>query len=224
MLPSIHVLPSVGCAGIGFALGIPALSFAFRMEAEVGLPPLPRSLSPVGLRKKHLAIGDCAAGVAAALIGLVLGWAVVTLALAACAAIGVALALVDFRCRRLPYHMTAALYLICGLAFVIAASRHGNWPDVGRSTLAAVTATIFFFVLAMAFPGQLGLGDVFLFGWVAFSLGWFGWRSVAIGGLVGTVGQAIAGAVVRARSGPGVKLPMGPALLAGWLAGIVLAG
>jgi leader peptidase (prepilin peptidase)/N-methyltransferase len=223
-LPSVHVLAGVECAVVGFAAGIPATSFALRVEPGGGLPPVPRSFSAAGLPKRSLLAGVSVAGVAAALIGLVLGLAVVTLALVACAAIGVALALVDFRCRRLPYGMTLALYSTCGLGFAVAAFGRGNWYAIGRSTLGAGIALVVLLVLAMVFPGQLGLGDVFLFGWVVFSLGWFGWRSIATGVLVGLIGQAIAGGFVRVRQGPSAKLPMGPALFAGWLAGVVLMG
>jgi len=87
-------------------------------------------------------------------------WTVVTVALVICAAIGVALALVDFRCRRLPHLMTAALYSTCGLAFVVAAVEHANWSPIGRSALGAGIALVAFLALAMMFPGQLGLGDV----------------------------------------------------------------
>ena len=74
-------------------------------------------------------------------------------------------------------------------------------------------------------PGQAVVfydGDVVLGGgWIALSLGWFAWRATALGLLVGLVVQAAGGVVLLARAGPRRTLPMGPALLLGWLVGVM---
>lgn len=168
-------------------------------------------------------VGASIAGILAAIVGLVFGWSIAAPTLVICSALGVALAIVDLRCRRLPYAMLSVLYLASGLPFAIAAAVDRDGSLIIGATASGAAAIVAFLVLALALPGQLGLGDVFLFGWVVFSLAWFGWRAVEIGVLAGLIGQAIAGLVFRARRGPGYKLPFGPALLVGWFVGVVEA-
>jgi leader peptidase (prepilin peptidase)/N-methyltransferase len=77
--------------------------------------------------------------------------------------------------------------------------------------------------LALADAGQMGLGDVVLAGWVALSLGWFGWPSAWAGLFMGFAVQAVLFGLValrRAHDRPRA-LPMGPALMAGWLVAIL---
>jgi hypothetical protein len=68
-------------------------------------------------------------------------------------------------------------------------------------------------------PGQLGLGDVLMIGWIALTLGWLGWEQLGIGLLAGLLLQATAAATLMAlRHRPKEGgLPMGPASVAGWL-------
>ncbi|MBB2943267.1 hypothetical protein FB565_002980 [Actinoplanes lutulentus] len=79
--------------------------------------------------------------------------------------------------------------------------------------------------VALGFPGQLGLGDVGLAGTIATSLGWLSPATAALGFAAGCAVQmmVVIGMTWRAR-GQGVKLPLGPALLAGWLLAITTSG
>jgi leader peptidase (prepilin peptidase)/N-methyltransferase len=167
--------------------------------------------------------GSATAAVVTATVGLVLGRSFATPALVVCSVVGVVLAIVDLRCRRLPYAVTSVLYLSAGLAFAAATVADRDAIPIVRAAASSTAALAALLVLALALPGQLGLGDVFLFGWVVFSLAWFGWHPVVVGVLGGLIGQAVAAAALRIQHGPGYKLPMGPALLLGWFAGVVAA-
>jgi leader peptidase (prepilin peptidase)/N-methyltransferase len=156
-------------------------------------------------------------------LGAVLGASRLTPAYWLCGVLGVALAIVDVRTQRLPYAMGGVLYASCAVAFVVSAAGSGDASPLVRAVLAAALAFTGFLVLALAFAGQLGLGDVVLVGWVAFSLGWFGWGVAAVGLLAGLILQALVGILFLARPGPKRALPMGPALLIGWLVGVLIA-
>lgn len=138
-----------------------------------------------------------------------------------CGVIAVALGIIDVRVRRLPYMLAGVMYASCVAAFLIHMAITGEVRPLVRALVAGAVAFLAFLVLALAFPGQLGLGDVVLVGWIALSLGWFAWRAAALGLLVGLVVQAAGGVVLLARAGPRRTLPMGPALLLGWLVGVM---
>jgi leader peptidase (prepilin peptidase) / N-methyltransferase len=222
-LSSIHYWVIVAAAGLGLIMGAVGTNFALQVPTGVGLPSLGRSVSFAGQSRGKLLIGASIAGIVSAILGLVFGWSFATPTLVICSALGVALAIVDLRCRRLPYAMLSLLYLANGLPFAIAAAASRDTGLIVQASVSAATAIVAFLALALALPGQLGLGDVFLFGWVVFSLAWFGWRAVEVGVLAGLAGQAVAGLVLRVRRGPGYKLPYGPALLLGWFVGVVTA-
>jgi leader peptidase (prepilin peptidase)/N-methyltransferase len=220
---SLHPWVGLAAGVAGLAFGIAGTNFALSVPAEGKLPPLSISFSVAGHRIGHLVCGGGIAGIVTAMVGLVLGRSIAAPALVVCSVVGVALAIVDLRCRRLPYAMTSVLYLSAGLAFAAAAVADRDAIPIFRAAASSAAALAALLVLALALPGQLGLGDVFLFGWVVFSLAWFGWHPVVVGVLAGLIGQAVAAAALRIRHGPGYKLPMGPALLLGWFVGVAAA-
>ncbi len=187
---------------------------------------LPRpTLWPLADRQRSRAtlIGAVLSGVVSMVLGTVLGSWLVMPAYWLCGLLGVALVIVDVRTRRLPYAMTGVMYASCTVVFGFSAAGSGDASPLVRAVLAAALAFTGFLVLAVAFPGQLGLGDVVLVGWVAFSLGWFGWRVAIVGLLAGLILQGLVGILFLVRAGPSRVLPMGPALLIGWLVGVLVA-
>jgi leader peptidase (prepilin peptidase)/N-methyltransferase len=167
--------------------------------------------APVTWRLTVPAVGGLVAGVVAARTG----WSLALPAFMLAAVVGVALAVVDVRVRRLPYVFTVPMYAVCLACFGAESIVNGHyWPFV-RSILACATTFAAFLMLALVFAGQLGLGDVVLTGWLAMSLGWLGWDRVGVGLLAELILQALVGAVswTRRRAGGRQMLPMGPALL-----------
>lgn len=163
------------------------------------------------------------AGSAAGVVAARVGWSPALPAVVLSAVVGVVLAVVDVRSRRLPYVFTVPMYVVCFICFGAGSIATGDYASFVRSVLAGATAFAAFMLLALVFAGQLGLGDVLLTGWLAMSLGWFGWDRVLVGLLAGLILQALIGVVIwtRHRAGPRHTLPLGPALLAGWLIGIL---
>jgi leader peptidase (prepilin peptidase) / N-methyltransferase len=90
---------------------------------------------------------------------------------------------------------------------------------IGAAALAG-----FYLALWLAFPDQLGLGDVKIAASIGLVLAWGGWSELFAGALAGALLGAAYARVLSARRGPAgpVYLPLGPFLLAGAFVAIAL--
>jgi leader peptidase (prepilin peptidase)/N-methyltransferase len=161
--------------------------------------------------------------IAAALVGA-LAWrapGVAQFAISASvAAFGVPLAFADARHRHL---------LVLGLSGSVGAAVIATAvvdPDAGSPARAlagaAVTAAFFLAVYFMA-PGQLGGGDVKLAVPLGAVLAWFGWQTLVLGSLLPWLAAAITVAIMRLGRHR-TAIPMGPFLIGGALAAMLIAG
>ncbi|MCZ4603524.1 A24 family peptidase [Streptomyces sp. Lzd4kr] len=135
----------------------------------------------------------------------------------------VLLAAVDCVARRLPDILTlplaaAALVLLGGAALFPGAE--GSWASV---LLGSLLLGACFFGLFLIIKG-LGFGDVKLALVLGAVLGWYGWPIMLIGTFAGYLLGALYGIGLLAlgRGGRHTRIPFGPFLLAGALAGILL--
>ncbi|MEV7779283.1 prepilin peptidase [Kitasatospora sp. NPDC088351] len=190
-----------------------------------GLPPTGRCpgcrerLGPGAWRVELVAVA-VAAAVAVATDGpqgVALVWA---------AGLGVVLAFVDARVRRLPYPLTLALAAgVAGL--LVAAALTDGRPGVLLRCLLVALAAAALFELPVWF-GLMGGGDSPLAFALGALLGWYGWgaaftalfAAVLSAGLWG-LGRAAA-ALARRRPVRGIELPMGPFLLLGTVVAVSL--
>ncbi len=215
----------LACGVVGLVAGVPAAGATLAAPAE-GPIRLPNRWW-LGGEASLVRVGTvaAAAGATTAAVGVRLGWSLALPAFVASAVVGMVLAVIDVRQRRLPYVFTVPMYALCLICFGAESILTGDYSPLVRSALAGAATFAGFLLLALMFAGQLGLGDVVLTGWLAMCLGWLGWDRVALGLLAGLILQALVGAVSRARDGPGPRrtLPMGPALVAGWLVGIMVS-
>lgn len=134
------------------------------------------------------------------------------------AVLGIALAAVDIRVRRLPNALTAAwaggVFAGLGLAALVE-HRGGDWV---RAALAGVGVAALFAVIAVLRPGALGWGDVKAAVAVGAMLGWLGWAALYAGFFVAFALAAGYAVVLLARgAGRRTGLPFGPFLVAGAL-------
>ncbi len=163
-----------------------------------------------------------AAGLSAAVLGLVLDWSWSLLVVLPLVPVGVALAVVDWRTRMLPTRLIAPTYAVTVAAILVAWLGDGrHLDDLGRSALGWLIYGGMFFVLWFVYPRGLGYGDVRLSGVLGLALGWVGWSELLLGiwgGLLlgGILGGVLA-LVTRRRD-----YPFGPFMLAGALSGVVL--
>ena len=140
----------------------------------------------------------------------------------ALAGLAVPLALVDVVERRLPTPLIRSLYAVS-----IAAAAGLDW-DVGRLIRAAVGMTaslLVYLAIAMAFPGDLGAGDVRLAGAIGWILAWHSWSTLLAGAVLGAAAGGLAGAAFLAfrRSSQNRHMPAGPTMLLGALGALWLA-
>lgn len=135
----------------------------------------------------------------------------------------VLLATVDFAAHRLPDVLTlplaAALLFLLAVAAVLPGSG-GSW------TWALLGSGIFgacFLVLFLLSKG-IGFGDVKLALVLGAVLGWYGWATVLVGTFAGYLFAALygIGLMLAGRADRTSRIPFGPFLLAGTLAGVLL--
>jgi leader peptidase (prepilin peptidase) / N-methyltransferase len=163
-----------------------------------------------------------AAGVSAAVIGLVLGWDLSLLVVLPLVPVGVALAVIDWRTRLLPTRLIAPTYALTIVTVLLAwlLGEH-RLHDLERTALGWLIYGGMFFVLWFIYPRGLGYGDVRLSGVLGLALGWLGWPELWVGigaGLIlGGVLGALLSLVTRRRD-----YPLGPFMLVGALVGVVV--
>jgi leader peptidase (prepilin peptidase)/N-methyltransferase len=162
-----------------------------------------------------------AAGVTAALIGLVLGWDLSLLVLLPLVPVGVALAIIDWRTRLLPTRLIAPSYAVTVVTILLAwlLGDH-RLHDLERAVLGWVVYGGMFFLLWFIYPRGLGYGDVRLSGLLGLALGWLGWPELWVGiGAALILGGVLGGVlslVTKRRD-----YPFGPFMLGGALVGVV---
>jgi leader peptidase (prepilin peptidase)/N-methyltransferase len=136
------------------------------------------------------------------------------------AAVSVALALIDIDVRRLPNVIVLPSYIVAAVLFGVASVLTGDYAGLVRAAIAMAGLVIAYFLMAVAMPGGMGLGDVKLAGVIGIYLGWVGWGPLAVGALAAFILGGVYALVLilsrRATRKSGV--PFGPWMLAGtWL-------
>jgi Type IV leader peptidase family len=143
------------------------------------------------------------------------------------AGIGMPLAVLDTRCRRLPDALTLPSYPIALALLGIAALL---LPGGGRQFLTAVLglalAWAFFLLQVLIYPAGLGWGDVKLSGLLGLYLGWLGPGALTAGLFLGYLFAAATGLglIATRRASRKSHLAFGPFLLAGALAAVLITG
>jgi leader peptidase (prepilin peptidase)/N-methyltransferase len=138
------------------------------------------------------------------------------------AAVGIALAMIDFDVKRLPDPLTLPSYPVGAALLAVAAGVDGHWWPFERALIGMAALFGFYFVVALISPRGMGFGDVKLSGVVGLYLGWIGWGALVFGAfaafvLGGLVGIAL---ILFAGGGRKTKVPFGPFMLLGALVGI----
>jgi leader peptidase (prepilin peptidase)/N-methyltransferase len=160
------------------------------------------------------------AGVAAAVLGAVLGIDASLPAWVYLCVVGVALSFIDWRTKLLPFWIVAPSYAIVGGILLVAALATSDWGSLTRAAIGWAAAFGIFLLMWLVYPKGLGYGDVRLSGVLGMALGWEGWPQLVLGLyaaflLGGVVGGVLSALKVVDRKG----YPFGPFLLFGaWLA------
>lgn len=136
---------------------------------------------------------------------------------------GVVLSAIDFDVRRLPRALTWPWLGITSAAIVgVAVLTEDPWMIV-RAGLAAAAFWLFYLVVFLVAPRGLGGGDVALAPILGAIAGSFGWEHAFVGFFAAPLwGMAIAIApMIKAGSIRGIKVPYGPAMIAGCATGVL---
>ncbi|MDN3265667.1 A24 family peptidase [Streptomyces sp. CSDS2] len=135
----------------------------------------------------------------------------------------VLLAIVDFAVHRLPDVLTlplaAAAHVLLGVAAVLPGAG-GSWTSALLGSLILSACHLALFLISKG----LGFGDVKLVLVLGAILGWYGWAIVLAGTFAGYLFGALysIGLTLTGRADRTSSIPLGPYLLAGTLAGVLL--
>ena len=138
-------------------------------------------------------------------------------------ALGVALAGIDIDTLTLPNSLVLPAYPVTAVLLAVAAVGEHAWDAYLRAALGGLALYAFYVVLRLVYPRGMGFGDVKLSGVLGAYLAWFGWGTLVVGGFAGFLLGGIGGALLMSFKGAGLKskVPYGPYMLAGTLAGIM---
>jgi leader peptidase (prepilin peptidase)/N-methyltransferase len=142
------------------------------------------------------------------------------------AAIGIALAAIDFDVQRLPDAIVLPSYVIGVVLLMPAGAVDDDWHAAARGLIAMTGLFALYFALALAYPGGMGFGDVKLAGLLGLYLGWVSWGSVVVATFGAFLLGGIAGGVLIAarRANHKSAIPFGPFMLAGAFVALFFAG
>jgi leader peptidase (prepilin peptidase)/N-methyltransferase len=142
------------------------------------------------------------------------------------AAIGIALAAIDFDVQRLPDSIVLPSYVVGVVLLMPAGAVNDDWHSAVRGLVAMTGLFAVYFALALAYPGGMGFGDVKLAGLLGLFLGWVSWGSVVVATFGAFLLGAVAGCVLMAarRANRKSSIPFGPFMLAGAFGALFFAG
>ncbi|MFF1878188.1 prepilin peptidase [Leifsonia sp. NPDC058230] len=139
------------------------------------------------------------------------------------AGVSVALALIDLDVKRLPNSIVLPAYLVGAVLLGTAGAIDADGGALLRAAIGAVALFVAYLVMAFAYPGGMGLGDVKLAGVLGLFLGYVGWGALIVGAFAAfLLGGLFALALVASRrAGRKSGIPFGPWMLAGAWIGIL---
>jgi leader peptidase (prepilin peptidase)/N-methyltransferase len=177
--------------------------------------------------RRYLA-AELVTAAAFAALGVRVGSSALLAPLCYLAAVGMALALIDIDRHRLPHALTITSYPVVVVLLVLAApfTAHG-WEHLTGSLAGMAGLWLFYAVLAVTLPGQMGWGDVWLAGLLGLPLGWLGPRALIAGTLATFLlawPTAIRTIAARRRGRQASLIPLGPFMLVGALLAVLVAG
>jgi leader peptidase (prepilin peptidase)/N-methyltransferase len=131
-------------------------------------------------------------------------------------AVGLVLGLIEFDVRRLPDSVVLPSYVVSVLLLMPAGAADADWRTAARAMVSMAALWLVFFVLALAYPAAVEMGDAKLAGLLGLYLGWLSWGTV----LIGTFGAFFIAAVttgsvaVGRRGSSAYAVPFAPCMVA----------
>ncbi|TFC91456.1 A24 family peptidase [Cryobacterium sp. TMT4-31] len=136
------------------------------------------------------------------------------------AAVSVALAMIDLDTHTLPNRIVLPAYIVGSALLTSAAILSDQSQRLIPAAAGCVVLFSLYLLMALLYPGGMGLGDVKLAGVLGLYLGWLGWDALAVGAfgafLLGGLFSLVLILTRKANRDSGI--PFGPWMLAGaWL-------
>lgn len=154
----------------------------------------------------------------ASIVGIVL----ILVAFLYLAAVSVALTMIDLDTHKLPNSIVMPSYLVGAVFLGAAGLFDGNLDALLQAGIGMASLWLAYFLMALAYPGGMGQGDVKLAGVLGLFLGFLGWGPLAIGAFSAFLLGGIFGVVLLATKRANRKsgIPFGPWMLAGAWVGV----
>lgn len=132
-------------------------------------------------------------------------------------AIGIALALIDVACRRLPNVIVLPSYPVVLVLLLAATAWQHDWSALLRALIGMAALFGFYFLLAMVNPAGMGFGDVKLAGVLGAVLAYLSYSTLLVGAFAAFLVAAVVGAILigSRRSTRKTSIPFGPYMIIG---------
>ncbi|HEV7564861.1 MAG TPA: prepilin peptidase [Microbacteriaceae bacterium] len=140
------------------------------------------------------------------------------------AAVSIALALIDLDTHTLPNRIVMPSYVV-GVALLAAAGiLSGDYGALLRAAIGMASLWLSYLLMALAYPGGMGFGDVKLAGVLGLFLGYLGWSQLAVGAFAAFVLGGLFSLVllVTRKANRKSGIPFGPWMLGGAWVGALL--
>jgi leader peptidase (prepilin peptidase)/N-methyltransferase len=97
------------------------------------------------------------------------------------AAVSIALAFIDLDTHTLPNRIVIPSYIVGALLLGATGLIQGNYSAIYRALLGMLALSLFYFGMALIYPGGMGMGDVKFAGVLGLFLGYLGWDVLLVG-------------------------------------------
>ncbi len=140
-------------------------------------------------------------------------------------AVGVALAVIDIDCLRLPNAIVVPSYGAVAVLLAVGSAVGNDWSALLRAGIGGLALFTFYFLLAFLYPAGMGFGDVKLAGILGALLAYLSWAALLVGAFAAFLLGAIVGIVVIFTRGANRRtaIPFGPFMIAGVFTAIFAA-
>lgn len=141
-------------------------------------------------------------------------------------AVSIALALIDLDTTTLPNVIVLPSLAVGAVLLGASSLVAGDLAQLIRALIGAAILFAVYFLMAVAYPGGMGFGDVKLAPVLGMHLAWLGWGELAVGAFAPFLlgGLFAVGLVILRKAGGKSRIPFGPWMLAGTWVGILYGG
>ncbi len=138
------------------------------------------------------------------------------------AAVGIALTLIDVDHHRLPNVIVLPSYLVTAALLVLASALTSDYGRLLSAAIGCAALYGLYWILAIAYPGGMGFGDVKLAGALGMLLGWLGWAPLIVGAFSAFLLGGLVGALlmIGRRATRKSRIPFGPFMIVGAAVGV----